>query len=106
MATELSYCSCNFPFCTGKFANCAPEISKIYYKIYREYQNCATKILVAQYKLSRLVNTHNNDILGRERGCKFESHFLDCQCSHVISSCIDKWSKMVQNKFQGCFQVH
>ena len=39
---------------TGKFANCAPEISKIYYKIYREHQNCAAEISVAQYKLSRL----------------------------------------------------
>ena len=43
-----------FPL-TGKFANCAPEISKIYYKIYREHQNCAAEISVAQYKLSRLA---------------------------------------------------
>ena len=42
---------------TGKFANCAPEISKIYYKIYREHQNCAAEISVAQYKLSRLAHT-------------------------------------------------
>ena len=42
---------------TGKFANCAPEISKIYYKIYREHQNCAAEISVAQYKLSRLEYT-------------------------------------------------
>ena len=40
---------------TGKFANCAPEISKIYYKICREHQNCAAEISVAQYKLSRLA---------------------------------------------------
>ena len=39
---------------TGKFANCVPEISKIYCKLYREHQNCAPKILVARYKLSRL----------------------------------------------------
>ena len=39
---------------TGKFANCAPEISKTYYKIHREHQNGATEISVAQYKLSRL----------------------------------------------------
>ena len=43
---------------TGKFANCVPEISKTYYKIYREHQNCATEISVAQYKLSRLVARH------------------------------------------------
>ena len=35
---------------------------KIYYKIYREHQNCATKISVAQYKLSRLVHNHSKVI--------------------------------------------
>ena len=40
---------------TGKSANCVPGISKIYYKMYREHQNYATEILVAQYKLSRLA---------------------------------------------------
>ena len=46
-------------YLTGKFANCAPEISKIYYKIYREHQNCAAEISVAQYKLSRLGCIHH-----------------------------------------------
>ena len=43
---------------TGKFANCVPKVSKIYYKIYREHQNCAAEISVAQYKLSRLDGMH------------------------------------------------
>ena len=38
----------------GKIANCLPEILKIYYKIHREHQNCATEILVVRCKLSRL----------------------------------------------------
>ena len=31
-------------YLTGKFANCTPEILKVYYKICREHQNCATEI--------------------------------------------------------------
>ena len=45
-------------YLTGKFANCTPEILKVYYKICREHQNCATEISVAQYKLSRLVHLY------------------------------------------------
>ena len=41
---------------TEKFANCAPQISKIYYKIHREHQSCATEISVARHKLSRLAH--------------------------------------------------
>ena len=51
---------------TGKFANCAPEISKIYYEIYREHQNWASEISVAQYKLSRLVD-HNHSAACRTK---------------------------------------
>ena len=38
-----------------KLANCAPEISKICYKLCREHQNCMPEISVARYKLSRLA---------------------------------------------------
>ena len=39
---------------TGKFENCVPKISQIYYELYRKHQNCMPKISVARYKLSRL----------------------------------------------------
>ena len=39
---------------TGKSANCASEIWKIYNELYREHQNCMPEFLVARYKLSRL----------------------------------------------------
>ena len=41
---------------TGKFANCVPEISKIYHQLYKEHQNCVPEMSVARYKLSRLVH--------------------------------------------------
>ena len=54
--SKRHYSGSKCPNLTGKFAKCMPEISKIYYKIYREHQNWATEISVAQYKLSRLVS--------------------------------------------------
>ena len=54
--------ACKLACQAGKFPNCAPEISKIYYKLYRERQNCVPEISVATYKLSRLVGMQNLNI--------------------------------------------
>ena len=68
---------------TGKFASCAPEISKIYYKIYRGHQNCTTEISVAQCKLSRLVCSVRSSVVFVFI-LSLYIYILHTHCTHVL----------------------